>query len=105
MKLTDFIAHFLEKEGIRHVFGLTGGAVVHFFESFAKSNHIKNVFTHHEQAAAFAAEAYARASNHLGACFITTGPGGTNALTGLCAAWLDSIPCLYFSGQQRLEFT
>ncbi len=105
MKLTDYVAHFLEAEGIRHTFGLTGGAVVHFFESLAQSKNITPIFTHHEQSASFAAEAYARVTNQLGACFVTTGPGGTNAITGLCAAWLDSVPCLFFSGQQRLAHT
>ena len=74
MKLTDYVALFLEEQGIRHTFGLTGGAVVHFFDSLAKSEKIAPIFTHHEQSASFAAEAYARATNHLGACFVTTGP-------------------------------
>lgn len=105
MKLTDYVADFLAKEKVHYAFGVTGGAVVHFFDSIKKHPHIEPIFTHHEQSASFAAEAYARVSNNFGACFITTGPGGTNALTGLCAAWLDSIPCIFISGQQRLEHT
>lgn len=105
MKLSDYVASFLVKQGIRHVFGLTGGAVVHLFDSVARNPKIRPVFTHHEQAAAFAAEAYARVRNGLGAAFVTTGPGGTNAITGVCAAWLDSIPCVYISGQVRLAQT
>jgi len=103
MKLTDYIAAFLEREGVHHVFGLTGGAVVHLFDSVARNPKMQAIFNHHEQAASFAAEAYAKVSNNLGAAFVTTGPGGTNALTGLCAAWLDSIPCMYISGQARVE--
>ena len=105
MKLTDYVIDCLAKEGIRHVFGLTGGAAVHFLDSSAQHPDITPVFGHHEQTASFAAEAYARITNNLGVCFVTTGPGGTNAITGLCAAWLDSVPCLFISGQQRLEHT
>ncbi len=102
MKLSDYVAQFLADQGIGHVFGLTGGAVVHLFDSISKQPGLEPVFTHHEQAAAFAAEAYAKVHDSgLGACLVTTGPGGTNAITGLSAAWLDSIPCFYFSGQVR----
>lgn len=103
MKFTDFVIEFLVNQGIDKVFGLTGGAVVHLFDSAAKNEYIKPVFCHHEQAAAFAAVAYARIKNSLGVAFVTTGPGGTNAITGVCAAWLDSIPCIYISGQTRIE--
>lgn len=105
MKLTDFVAEFLVDQGVTHVFGLTGGAVVHQFDSVARNPKIRPVFTHHEQAAALAAEAYARVRNGLGAALVTTGPGGTNAISGVCAAWLDSIPCVYISGQARLAHT
>jgi acetolactate synthase-1/2/3 large subunit len=105
MKLTDYIADFLSQQGIRHVFGLTGGAAVHMFDSLARHPDIRPIFTHHEQAAALAAEACARATESIGALVVTTGPGGTNALTGICAAWLDSIPVICISGQARLEHT
>ena len=105
MKLTDYVAGFLADHGVSHVFGLTGGAVVHLFESASRSGRLQPVFHHHEQAAAFAAQAYARANGKLGACFVTTGPGVTNAITGLAAAWLDSVPCIYISGQTRLAHT
>ena len=105
MKLSDYVIDFLVKEGIQCIFGLTGGALVHLFDSVAKNKKIFPVFTHHEQAALFAAEAYSRVTNNLGAAFVTTGPGGTNAITGLCAAWLDSIPCIFISGQARFEHT
>jgi acetolactate synthase-1/2/3 large subunit len=104
-KLADYVANFLHAQGITHVFGLTGGAVVHLLEAVAQHPGMEPVFLHHEQAAAFAAEGYARIHRTPGACMITTGPGGTNALTGVAAAWLDSVPCFYISGQVRLAHT
>jgi acetolactate synthase-1/2/3 large subunit len=105
MKLTDYVADFLAGQGIRRVFGLTGGAVVHLFDSVNKHPEIQPVFTHHEQAAALAAKAYAHVGNGMGACFVTTGPGGTNAITGVAAAWQDSVPVIFISGQTRMEHT
>ncbi len=105
MKLTDYVADFLAKKEIKYVFGLTGGAVVHLFDSLDKKPGIQPIFTHHEQAAALAAQAYARITNNLGAAVVTTGPGGTNAITGVLAAWMDSIPCIFISGQARMEHT
>jgi len=105
MKLSDFVVQFLADQGVNHVFGLTGGAVVHLFDSAAKMGRLRPIFTHHEQAAAFAAQSYARINGNLGACFVTTGPGVTNALTGLGAAWLDSVPCIFVSGQTRFAHT
>ena len=105
VKVSDFIVDFLASEGVGHVFGLTGGAVVHMFDSAARSGKVLPVFTHHEQAASFAAEGYARIANGLGAAMVTTGPGGTNAITGLASAWLDSIPCIFISGQVRIGLT
>lgn len=105
MKLTDYIANFLVERGVRNAFGLTGGAVVHLFDSLACRAGIECVFTHHEQAASFAAEAWAKTAGVPGLCVVTTGPGGTNAITGLAAAWLDSVPTLFISGQARLNQT
>ena len=104
-KLTDYVAEFLAARGVRCVFGVTGGAVVHIFDSIARRRDMRVVFTHHEQSAAFAAEAHGRAMEGLGVGIFTTGPGGTNALTGLAAAWLDSLPCLFLSGQTRRSHT
>jgi len=105
MKLTDYVVDVLAREGVRHVFGLTGGAVVHLYDSAARHPDLQPVFTHHEQAGSFAAEAYAKIRNGLGACFVTTGPGVTNAVTGLATAWQDSVPCVFVSGQSRLAHT
>lgn len=105
MKLSDYVVDYLSKNGVAHVFGLTGGAAAHMFDSVDRHPSVTPVFNHHEQAAAFAAEAYAKANNQFGACFCTTGPGATNIVTGLAAAWLDSIPCIYVSGQTRIAHT
>jgi acetolactate synthase-1/2/3 large subunit len=102
MKVADYIAEFIQAQGVNTVFGLTGGAVVHLFDAIDQKKTIKTVFCHHEQAAALAAVAYARIKNDMGVAIITTGPGGTNAVTGVTAAWQDSIPCLFISGQARL---
>ena len=103
MKVTDFLASFIESLGVDTVFGVTGGAAVHIFDSL-HSNETTLVFNHHEQASALAAVSFARIKG-FGVCVVTTGPGGTNAITGVLAAWQDSIPCLFISGQSRCAHT
>lgn len=105
MKLTDFLIDSISKQGVKHIFGLTGGAAVHIFESAAKNKQLTPVFCHHEQAAALASVAYAKVNGTIGVTVVTTGPGCTNALTGLLAAWQDSIPCVFISGQARINQT
>jgi acetolactate synthase I/II/III large subunit len=105
MKFTDYIIDFFAKKSISHVFGVTGGAVCHLFDSVNHHPEVEAVFNHHEQASAFAATAYARITKNCGVAMVTTGPGGTNAITGLTAAWMDSIPVIFISGQTRLEHT
>ena len=101
MHCADWIIQRLTQYGCREVFGVTGGAVVHLFDA-AESDSLLNVsYFNHEQSAAFAAEAYAKYSSELSLCLVTTGPGATNALTGLAAAWLDSVPMVFISGQAR----
>ena len=102
MKLTDLLAKVLKKNLVNSVYGLQGGAVVHIFDSLRKEK-INITFTHHEESAALAAVANAKARNELGCVVITTGPGTTNAITGLLAAWQDSVPCIFISGQARTE--
>ena len=99
MKLSDYVASYLENIGVENIFGVTGGGAMHLNDSFGKSQKINFVMTHHEQAASMAAEAYTRKSGKLGVCNVTTGPGGTNAITGITGAWIDSIPQLIISGQ------
>ncbi|MFZ1989767.1 MAG: thiamine pyrophosphate-binding protein, partial [Alphaproteobacteria bacterium] len=103
MKVTDVIAESLHERGVDHVFGLTGGAVVHLFDSVCNRPDMKAIFTHHEQAASFACAAYGRVRDGVGVGMFTTGPGGTNALTGLAGAWVDSIASVFISGQARRE--
>ena len=87
--------------GVGHVFLVTGGAAMHLNDAVGLRNDIEYVPMLHEQAAAIAAEAYARVTNNLGVVLVTSGPGGTNALTGVAGAWLESTPCLVISGQVK----
>uniref|UniRef100_UPI004047759D thiamine pyrophosphate-binding protein n=1 Tax=Bacteroidota TaxID=976 RepID=UPI004047759D len=104
IKLSDFIAQKLKEHNIDKVYGLTGGAVVHIFDSIQRSK-MDVTFMNHEQAAAFAAVGHSKLTNGYSCCIVTTGPGVTNAITGLAAAWLDSVPIIFISGQSRLNQT
>src|SRR3989338_4480247 len=99
MKISDYIAEFLVKQGVKHVFVVTGGCIIHAIDSIAKRKDIQYVPVQHEQAGAMAAEAYGRVTGGLGACFATSGPGATNLLTGVCCAYYDSIPTIFVTGQ------
>lgn len=105
VKIADWIADFLVEEGIRYNFTVPGGGAMHLNMSFGHKKGLNNIFVQHEQAAAMAAEGYFRASNELPLVCCTTGPGGTNTLTGVLGAWLDSIPMLIVSGQVRYATT
>ena len=106
MKLSDYVIQFLaENLGIRHIFGIVGGANANLFDSLSKNPKIQSVCTYHEQGAAIAAEAYARVTGGMGAALVTSGPGSTNAITGLCCAWMDSVSCIFISGQVPLIVT
>lgn len=105
MKASDYLAKFLADNNVSHIFGLQGGAVVHLFDSIDRYGGLKSIYCHHEQSAALAATAYSKASGGLGCVIVTTGPACTNALTGLLAAWQDSTPVIFISGQTRLEHT
>ena len=104
MKTTDLIAEILKRNSVSNVFGLQGGAVVHIFDSLIKKK-INVTFTHHEESAALAAVSNAKVCQEIGCAVVTTGPGSTNALTGLLAAWQDSIPVIFISGQARSSHT
>ena len=104
-KISDFIADTLVAHGIRHVFMVTGGGAMHLNDSFGKTPGLEYVCCHHEQACAMAAEAYARVTGRMAAVCVTSGPGGTNALTGVFGAWTDSMPMLVISGQVRFDTT
>ena len=104
IKLSDYIAEKLRDEhGVKYIFMITGAGSMHLNDSFGKTPGLTYFCNHHEQASAIAAECYARLSNKIGVCNVTTGPGGTNTFTGLIGAWLDSIPLLIISGQIKRE--
>ncbi len=101
MKLSDYVVRFIADQGVRHVFLVTGGGAMHLNNSLAGEKRLTPVCNLHEQASAVAAENYSKATNNLGVCLVTTGPGGTNAVTGVAGAWLDSTPMLVVSGQVK----
>lgn len=102
-KVSDYVVKLLENIGVKHVFLISGGGNIHLIDSIGKSKKIEYVCNHHEQASSMAAEAYSRISGNIGVCVVTSGPGGTNAITGVYGAWTDSIPILVISGQIRRE--
>src|SRR5450631_4395747 len=101
MKLSDYIVQFIESQDVDHVFMVPGGGAMHLNDSLGHSKSIAWVCNLHEQASAMAAETYAKATGNLGVAMFTTGPGSTNAITGVAGAWLDSTPCLFLSGQVK----
>ena len=101
MKVSDYIWDYIEKCGVKHVFMFPGGGAMHLVDSLGKNKNIEYITLMHEQACAMASETYARISNNMGVALVTTGPGGTNAVTGVAAAWLESTPCLIVSGQVK----
>jgi acetolactate synthase-1/2/3 large subunit len=102
MKLSDYIFEFIKSKGIDTVFTISGGGCMHLIDSLGKSG-LKYVCNHHEQACAMAAEAYFRTSGKPGCVLVTTGPGGTNAITGVLCAYQDSIPMIVITGQVPTE--
>ena len=105
IRLADYIFKYLADYGVRHVFLVVGGGAMHLNDALGKEKRIKYICTHHEQGAAIAAEGYARTSGKMAVVSVTSGPGGTNALTGVLGQWLDSVPVLYISGQVKYETT
>lgn len=99
MKLSNYVAEFLASKGLRHVFGITGGASLHLIHAIAERADMQMIFTHHEQAAAMAADAYSRVTGEFAVAVATSGPGATNLITGVCCSYYDSIPTMYITGQ------
>src|SRR4030042_783463 len=99
MKLSDYVIDFLVSQNIQYIFEVCGGAITHLLDSLYKRKDISTVSMHHEQAAAFAAEGYARASGHIGVAMATSGPGATHLITGIGNAFFDSTPCIFITGQ------
>ena len=105
IRLADYVADFLVSHGITDCFTVTGGGAMHLNDALGHKEGLHCLYNHHEQACAIAAEAYARIHNRIAAVCVTTGPGGTNAITGVLGGWLDSIPMLILSGQVRYDTT
>jgi acetolactate synthase-1/2/3 large subunit len=106
MRVSDYVIQFLRDEyNIDTIFTVSGGGCIFLIDSLGHTEGVNYMATHHEQAAAIAAEGYARINDKLGACIVTSGPGGTNALTGTLCSWLDSIPVIFISGQVNKEMS
>jgi acetolactate synthase-1/2/3 large subunit len=89
---SEIIIQFLKDEGVEHIFGYPGGAVLHIYDAIQKQDDVKHILVRHEQGASHAADGYARATGKPGVCLVTSGPGATNAVTGIATAFMDSIP-------------
>ncbi len=105
IKISDYLARRVAELGVSHVFMVTGGGAMHLDDSFGGRDDLAYVCCHHEQACAIAVEGYARTRGSIGCAVVTTGPGGTNTLTGVLGQWHDSVPALYLSGQVRYDTT
>lgn len=99
VKLSDYVIGFLADKGVTHLFEVIGGAITHLVDSTIDQQSIRCVTVHHEQAAAFAAEGYARMKGQIGVALATSGPGATNLITGIGSCFFDSIPCVFITGQ------
>jgi acetolactate synthase-1/2/3 large subunit len=97
----DILIRSLQEEGVEHIFGYPGGAVLHIYDALFKQNKIQHILTRHEQGATHMADGYARSTGRPGVVFVTSGPGATNAITGIATAYMDSIPMVIVSGQAQ----
>jgi acetolactate synthase-1/2/3 large subunit len=104
-KVAQYIADFFAEQKVEHIFTITGGGAMHLNDAFGHHSSLRCVYNHHEQACAIAAEGYTRLTGRIAPVCVTSGPGGTNALTGVVGAWLDSIPMFVVSGQVKRETT
>lgn len=105
IRLADYIADFLVEHGVEHNFTVTGGGAMQLNDAFGHKEGLRCVYNHNEQGCAIAAEAYARVTGKIASVCVTSGPGGTNAITGVMGGWLDSIPMFIVSGQVKRETT
>ena len=104
-RLADYVADFFVSHGVTDCFSVVGGGAMHLNDALGHKEGLKVTYNHHEQACTMAAEAYARIDNRIAAVCVTSGPGSTNAITGVLGAWLDSIPMFVVSGQMRYDTT
>jgi len=103
IKLSDYVVRFLADRGVTDLFMVSGGGIIHLVDSVGRSGDIRYHCNYNEQATAYCAEGYARHRNGVGVCLVTTGPGSTNALSGVASAWVDSVPLVVISGQVKRE--
>lgn len=104
VRLSDYVIERVAREGVRHIFMVSGGSGMYLLDSLGRRNDIQYVCNHHEQASAMSAEGYQRVTGNIGVALVTTGPAGTNAITGVLCSWNDSIPLLVISGQANSRF-
>src|SRR5215467_494628 len=95
----EILVRSLQEEGVEHVFGYPGGAVLYIYDEIFKQDKFQHILVRHEQAAVHAADAYSRSSNRIGVALVTSGPGVTNAVTGIATAYMDSVPIVIITGQ------
>lgn len=105
IKVSNYIAQFLVDRGVTDAFSVVGGGAMHLNDAFGHQPGLHTTYNHHEQACAIAAEAYARLENKIALVCVTSGPGGTNAITGVVGGWLDSVPMFVVSGQVKYTTT
>lgn len=103
--LSDWIIEYLEECGVTHIFTVSGGGSIWLCDALARAKKMRYIACHHEQAAGYAGEAYARVTGKLGVTLVTSGPGGTNAVSACAASYLDSVPHLFISGQSFIKHT
>ena len=101
MRVADFVIQYLKNKNIKTFFSVTGRGSLFLNDALARNKDVKSFFFHHEQSAAIAAEAYGRIQNNIGVAIVTSGPGSTNAITGLLGAWIESVPLMIISGQVK----
>ena len=101
MRVADYITKFIADQGVKDIFMLTGGGAMFLNDAAAQNKNIRGIFNHHEQAGAMGAFAYSKYTGNIGACYVTTGCGATNSMTGLLDAWQDNVPVMFVSGQVK----
>lgn len=105
LRLSDYVISRVIEAGVNHIFMITGRGILYLTDAVAKNKNIKAISVHHEQSAAYAAIAYAQYNDNIGACLVSTGCASTNTITGVLNAWQDGIPCIFISGQNKLNET
>ncbi len=105
IRIADYVMQRLYEEDCKHVFTVTGRGILYLTDALARHDKIQSISVHHEQSASYAAMAYSQMNGKTGACLVSTGCAGTNAVTGVLCAWQDNIPCIFISGQNKLEET